>query len=63
MADDKKKSNRADGRTSYDSESTGSLIEFFNKNVGIFSGRSDAKLDFIIEKNQFKYSRFMKIKK
>lgn len=33
MADDKKKSNRADGRTSYDSESTGSLIEFFNKNV------------------------------
>ena len=31
--------------------------EFFNKNVGIFSGRSDAKLDFIIEKNQFKYSK------
>lgn len=33
MTDDKKKSNRADGRDSYDSESTGSLIEFFNKNV------------------------------
>ena len=33
MADDKKRSNRADGRESYDSESTGSLIEFFNKNV------------------------------
>jgi hypothetical protein len=31
--------------------------EFFNKNVGIFSGRSDVNLDFIIEKNQFKYSR------
>jgi hypothetical protein len=28
-----KKSNRADGRNSYDSESTGALIEFFNKNV------------------------------
>jgi hypothetical protein len=27
------KSNRADGRNSFDSESTGSLIEFFNKNV------------------------------
>jgi hypothetical protein len=27
------KSNKADGRNSYDSESTGSLIEFFNKNV------------------------------
>lgn len=33
MADDKKRSNRTDGRSSYDSESTGSLIEFFNKNV------------------------------
>lgn len=31
MAD--KKSNQADGRNSFDSESTGSLIEFFNKNV------------------------------
>jgi len=31
MADNK--SNRADGRNSFDSESTGSLIEFFNKNV------------------------------
>ena len=31
MAD--KKSNRADGRNSFDSESSGSLIEFFNKNV------------------------------
>jgi hypothetical protein len=29
----KKKSNRADGRNSFDSESSGSLIEFFNKNV------------------------------
>ena len=29
----KKKSNLADGRESYDSESTGSLIEFFNRNV------------------------------
>jgi hypothetical protein len=29
----KKKSNRADGRDSYDSTSTGELIEFFNKNV------------------------------
>lgn len=28
-----KKSNRADGRESYDSESTGSLVEFFNRNV------------------------------
>jgi hypothetical protein len=28
-----KKSNKADGRNSYDSESSGSLIEFFNKNV------------------------------
>jgi hypothetical protein len=27
------KSNRADGRNSFDSESSGSLIEFFNKNV------------------------------
>jgi hypothetical protein len=27
------KSNKADGRNSFDSESTGSLIEFFNKNV------------------------------
>jgi hypothetical protein len=27
------KSNRADGRNSFDSKSTGSLIEFFNKNV------------------------------
>jgi hypothetical protein len=27
------KSNRADGRNSFDSESTGSLIDFFNKNV------------------------------
>ena len=33
MTNDKKRSNRADGRDSYDSESTGSLIEFFNKNV------------------------------
>lgn len=33
MSSDQKKSNRADGRNSYDSESTGSLIEFFNKNV------------------------------
>jgi hypothetical protein len=31
MADNK--SNRADGRNSFDSESTGSIIEFFNKNV------------------------------
>ena len=29
----KKKSNLADGRTSYDSESTGNLVEFFNRNV------------------------------
>lgn len=29
----KKKSNLADGRTSYDSESTGSIVEFFNRNV------------------------------
>ena len=29
----KKKSNLADGRTSYDSESTGDLIEFFNRNA------------------------------
>jgi hypothetical protein len=29
----KKKSNNADGRNSFDSESTGSLIEFFNKNI------------------------------
>jgi hypothetical protein len=28
-----KKSNTADGRNSYDSESTGSLIQFFNRNV------------------------------
>lgn len=28
-----KKSNRADGRNSFDSESTGSIVEFFNKNV------------------------------
>ncbi len=33
MTNDKKRSNKADGRNSYDSESTGSLIEFFNKNV------------------------------
>lgn len=31
--------------------------EYFEKNVGIFSGRSDATLDFIIEKNQFKSSK------
>ncbi len=30
--------------------------EYFEKNVGIFSGRSDVALDFIIEKNQFKSS-------
>ena len=29
----KKKSNLADGRTSYDSESTGNLVEFINRNV------------------------------
>jgi hypothetical protein len=29
----RKKSNLADGRTSYDSESTGNLVEFFNRNV------------------------------
>ena len=29
----KKKSNLADGRESYDSTSTGTLVEFFNKNV------------------------------
>ena len=29
----KKPSNLADGRTSYDSESTGNLVEFFNRNV------------------------------
>ena len=29
----KKKPNSADGRTSYDSESSGELIQFFNKNV------------------------------
>ena len=29
----KKKPNSADGRDSYDSESTGELIQFFNKNV------------------------------
>jgi hypothetical protein len=29
----KKKSNLADGRESYDSTSTGELIQFFNKNV------------------------------
>jgi hypothetical protein len=29
----KKKSNLADGRASYDSESSGELIEFFNRNV------------------------------
>ena len=28
-----KKSNRADGRQSYDSESTGSFVQFFNRNV------------------------------
>jgi hypothetical protein len=33
MTTNEKKSNRADGRTSYDSETTGSLIEFFNRNV------------------------------
>jgi hypothetical protein len=31
--------------------------EYFEKNVGIFSGRSDVALDFIIEKNQFKNSK------
>ena len=31
--------------------------EYFEKNVGIFNGRSDATLDFIIEKNQFKSSK------
>jgi hypothetical protein len=31
--------------------------EFFEKNAGIFSGRSDVALDFIIEKNQFKSSK------
>ena len=29
----KKRSNLADGRTSYDSESTGNLVEFINRNV------------------------------
>ena len=29
----RKKSNLADGRDSYDSESTGSIVEFFNRNV------------------------------
>ena len=29
----KKRSNLADGRTSYDSESTGNLVEFFNRSV------------------------------
>lgn len=29
----KNKSNKADGRESYDSESTGALIQFFNRNV------------------------------
>jgi len=33
MAKKKKPSNLADGRTSYDSESTGNLVEFFNRNV------------------------------
>ena len=33
MTSKNQKSNKADGRNSYDSESTGSLIEFFNKNV------------------------------
>ena len=31
--------------------------EYFEKNVGIFSGRSDVALDFIIEKGQFKNSK------
>jgi hypothetical protein len=31
-----KKSNRADGRQSYDSESTGSLVQFFNRNVSTY---------------------------
>jgi hypothetical protein len=30
--------------------------EFFVKNVGIFNGRSDVNLDFVIEENQFKNS-------
>jgi hypothetical protein len=29
----RKKSNLADGRTSYDSDSTGTIVEFFNRNV------------------------------
>lgn len=31
-----KKSNRADGRQSYDSESTGNLVQFFNRNVSTY---------------------------
>ena len=30
---EEKRPNSADGRNSYDSESTGSLIQFFNRNV------------------------------
>jgi hypothetical protein len=33
----KKRSNLADGRTSYDSESTGNLVEFINRNVTPYS--------------------------
>ena len=33
MMSEKKRSNNADGRDSYDSESTGSLIQFFNRNI------------------------------
>jgi hypothetical protein len=32
----RKKSNLADGRDSYDSESTGSIVEFFNRNVSSY---------------------------
>ena len=33
MSDDKEKPNSADGRLSYDSTSSGELIQFFNRNV------------------------------
>lgn len=33
MADESTRSNNADGRESYDSLSTGNLIEFFNRNI------------------------------
>ena len=33
MSEDKEKPNSADGRLSYDSTSTGELIQFFNRNV------------------------------